>query len=185
MNKTTQWTLLVLLVITVALQIVLLRRPSTPGRIEQGGSRSEYEGAVYLSDSANPAPRLDSDIETRFDRLDKRLAQIENRLGLLTEVHQRIAQWEQQSATRSPDHARTSTLQSRIEARLDRLDETLTQIESRTEALTEIEQKITRLAANLGQNLSDSWRGSTLQSDIETRFDRLDEKLAQIENKLK
>lgn len=184
MNKTIQRALLVLLLTVVALQIVLLFRIRTPTEADQIVRPLGQQSDRRLPDSVKVST-FESEIEKRFDRIDDRLAQIENRIGALREVDQRIRRAEQQSATRSSDSARASTLQSEIEKRLDRLDSRLAQIEKKTGALTEIDQKITRLGTNLGPRLSDSWPGSTLQSDIERRFNRLDERLAQIENKLK
>jgi len=180
MNRTLQKVLLALFLIVVVIQIVLLFRIRTSTQVDQVVRPSERQSERHLPDSAR-ASTLESEIVKRFDRIDERLAQIENRIGAL----RGIGRSDQPSVARAPDSARVSTLQSAIEKRLDRLDSRLAQIETRTSALTEIDQKITRLGTNLGSRVSGSWPGSTLQSDIERRFNRLDERLARIENKLK
>ena len=184
MNRTLQKVLLVLLLAVVALQTVLLVRIRTPSRVDQVVWSAEQQSARRSSPSAR-ASTLQPAIEKRFDRIDDRLAQIEKSIATLGGSDRRISRSDRQSGPRFADSAGVSTLQSAIEKRLDRIDNRIAALEKKTEALTEIDQKITRLGTNLGSRLSDSWPGSTLHSDIERRFNHLDERLARIENKLK
>jgi len=184
MNKTIGWALFVLVLIAVVLQIVLLFRSRAPGEIDQSPERVEQQAGTPPLDSARIST-LQPEIEKRFDSLDDRLAQIESQIGVITDIDRKVSLSARQSGTRSLDSARVATLQSEIEKRFDRLDDKLAKIENRTEAIGEVDQKVTRLGANLGTRYFDSWSGSTLQSDIQKRFDSLDSRLAQIENSLK
>jgi len=184
MNRTIGWALLVLVLIAVVLQIVLLFRTRAPGEIDQRTGHLEQQSGTRPLDSATIST-LQPEIEKRFERLDDRLAEIENQIGAIREIDEGISRRQRQSETRAPDSGRASTLESEIEKRLDSLDYRLAKIENQIGAIREIDQKITRLGSNLGTRSLDSWSGSTLQSDIQKRFDSLDKRLNQIENRLK